>query len=387
MAAESRISKSRIWMIGGSLAGALLAGAVVVNAQGPGPSDPNAMPPAPPTRGNPIRFVAKLDGAQSEAVNSTDISTRTGSGMGFVSFDPVSGALTLEASFQGLIANDITLGDPAVNPDGSTPGPGTINGNALMGGGLFLFHFHVGAPGKNGPIPVDIIAPNGPVPGVTTDPSPLQRQAAGRVTGTFNINDIGAATVVPGSNPPRAKPAGILLNGVPIDGREDTIRDPFCLRCGFIEGMLSGNAYLNIHTFNNPFGEIRGQLIPAGCDPQLNLNTLDALRNAVDALAKSTDPRTVQAGSSLQGRLAQVQTAIEAGNNEMARQRLAEFAGAAALRSPTERLPLDTANNLICGATNVLISLPVAPDQDDLAETLARIQALIKELAKRLGSF
>jgi hypothetical protein len=371
----------------GSVAGAsLLAGAMVVYAQDP--ADPNGMAPSAPRR-NPIRFVAKLDGAQSEAVNSTNISTRTGTGTGFVVFDPVSGDLTLEASFQGLIANDITLGDPAVNPDGTMPGPGTINGNALMGGGLFLFHFHVGAPGKNGPIPVDIIAANGPVPGVVTDPSPLQRQAAGRVTGTFNINDIAAATVVPGSAPPRAKPAGILLNNVPVDGRNDNIRDPFCLRCGFIEGILSGNAYLNIHTFNNPFGEIRGQLIPAGCDPLININTLDALRNAVDALATSGDPRTVQAASGLQGRLAQVASALAAGQNEMARQRLAEFAGATTTRSPTASIPLNTTNDLICGATNVLISIPLPADDTDnrasLLDALARIRAAIQALTG-LGS-
>ncbi len=350
------------WLSGCALAGFVWAGALVVHAQAAAPSDPNA---AAPKRGNPIRFVAKLNGAQSEAVNSTDISTRTGTGTGLVVFDPTTGALTLEASFQGLIPNDITLGDPAVNPDGSTPGPGTINGNSLPGGGLFLFHFHVGAPGKNGPIPVDIIARPGPVPGVTTDPSPLQGQAAGRVTGVFNINDIAAATIVPGSNPPAPKPAGILLNGVPVDGRDDGIRDPFCLKCGFIEGILSGNAYLNIHTFNNPFGEIRGQLIPAGCDVLININTLDALRNAVDALAQSDDRRTQRAARSLQMRLAQVQRSLDAGRNEMARQRLAEFAGAATLRSSVERIPLDAANDLICGATNVLISIPPSPDSSD----------------------
>jgi hypothetical protein len=318
-------------------------------------------PPAP--RGNPIRFIARLDGAQSEAVNSTNISTRTGTGMGFVTFDLVTGALTLEASFQGLIPNDITLGDPAVNPDGTTPAPGTINGNSLMGGGLFLFHFHVGARGKNGPIPVDIIARPGPVPGVVTDPSPLQGQAAGRVTGVFNINDIAAATIVPGSNPPMMKPAGILLNGVPVDGRDDDIRDPFCLRCGFIEGILSGNAYLNIHTFNNPFGEIRGQLEPAGCDPQLNLNTLDALRNAVDVLADDNDASTRRAARRLQGRLANVQRSLDRGRNVTARNELAEFAGAAVARTAVERIPMETANNLVCGATNVLISIPVPPQE------------------------
>lgn len=352
-------SSATKWLSGGSLAGALLAGAAVVYAQAPAPT-----PTPAPKRGNPIRFVANLDGAQSEAVNSTDISTRTGTGTGFVVFDPTTGDLTLQASFQGLIATDITTGDPAVNPDGTMPRPGTINGNSLAGGGLFLFHFHVGAPGKNGPIPVDIIAANGPVPGVVTVPSPLQRQAAGSVTGTFNINTIAASATVPGSNPPVAKPVGILLNGVPLDGRNDDIRDPFCLRCGFIEGILSGNAYLNIHTFNNPFGEIRGQLIPAGCDPQININTIDALRNAVDALAQSTDAKTQRAARGLQVRLTLAERSLAAGRNEIARQRLAEFAGATTFRSSVERLPLDAANDLICGATNVLISIPPSPSDN-----------------------
>ncbi len=356
---------ARKWMSWGTLAAGLAGGAMVVYAQAPAPGDPNAMRPEPAKRANPIRFVATLNGAQSEAVNSTDISTRTGTGSGFVVFDPISGDLSLDASFQGLIATDITTGDPAVNPDGTTPAPGTINGNSLPGGGLFLFHFHVGAPGKNGPIPVDIIARNGPVPGVTTVPSPLQGQAAGSVTGTFNIFDIAASTTVPGSNPPVAKPAGILLNGVPVDGRDDDIRDPFCLRCGFIEGILSGNAYLNIHTFNNPFGEIRGQLIPAGCDPLVNINTIEALRNAVDALVDSDDRRMSRAARNLQGRLALAERSLEAGRNEIARQRLAGFAGATTFRSNVERIPLDVANDLICGATNVLISIPLSPDEDD----------------------
>jgi hypothetical protein len=309
------------------------------------------MPPAAPKRANPIRFVANLNGAQSEAVNSTDISTRTGTGTGFVVFDPTTGDLTLDASFQGLIATDITLGDPAVNPDGTTPAPGTINGNSLMGSGLLLFHFHVGAPGKNGPIPIDIINGMGNRPGVVTDPPSLRGLAAGKVTGTFNAFALATN--------------GVLLNGVPVDGRDDGIRDPFCLKCGFIEGILSGNAYLNIHTFNNPFGEIRGQLIPAGCDPLININTLDALRNAVDTLAQSDDRKTVRAARDLARRLAEVQRALDRGRNESARKELAEFAGATVRRSSNERIPLDHANDLICGATNVLISIPLDPDDKD----------------------
>lgn len=287
---------------------------------------------------HPIRFSAQLDGAQSVAINSTALETRTGTGTASIVFDPVSGDLSYDISFQGLIAEDITLGDPAINPDGTPTPPGTINGNALPGGGLFLLHFHVGAPGANGPIPVDIVAQTGPAVGVlTTDPTPIQTAATGRVTGMVNIFDLAVD--------------GFLLNGVPVDGRDDGIRDPDCVQCGLVEAFLSNNVYVNIHTFNNPFGEIRGQALAVGCTTFVN--TIEGLRTAVaDAVTRK---RTLR---SLDLRLRLIDRDLNDGDTDRARRGLGDFieevTDLSARRRGRDAIAEDAANDLVCAASNIL---------------------------------
>jgi hypothetical protein len=300
-------------------------------------SSASAQEPAPAQGTHPIRFTASLDGAQSNAINSTALETRQGTGSAVVTFDPLTGDLSYDIQFEGLIAEDITLGPPRINPDGTPTPPGTVSGNDLPGGGLFLLHFHVGFESVNGPIPVDIVAQTGPAVGViSTDPTPIQRAAAGRVIGAVNIFDLATN--------------GFLLNGVPVDGRDDGIRDAGCARCGLIEAFLLNAAYVNIHTFNNPFGEVRGQLIAEGCASFIN--TIDGLQTAVDA-----DPRV-----NADLRLALVARALERGDGVRARRLLLDVIESVTRLAHLGRLDSARATDLICGATNVLISIPVADE-------------------------
>ena len=292
---------------------------------------------------HPIRFTAQLDGLQSEAINSTALETRTGTGTADILFDPITGDLSYEVSFQGLIGEDITLGDPAVNPDGSTPPPMTVNGNSLPGGGLLLLHFHVGAPGVNGLIPIDIIGTGSqPDPGVLTiDPTPIARATAGRVTGKVNIFD-------------RAM-NGFLLNGVPVDVRDDDIRDPDCLGCGLIEAFLSNNVYVNIHTFNNPFGEIRGQALPAGCSTLVN--TVEGLRSALaDSGARQDTARDLDTRLRVIGR-----EIARGGLTDRVRRRLGQFVLIVTQNARQARISEADVSTLVCGASNILTQVVTPP--------------------------
>jgi hypothetical protein len=286
---------------------------------------------------HPIRFSASLDGIQSVAINSTALETRQGTGSAVVTFDPISGDLAYDITFENLIAEDITLGPAGINPDGMPTPPGTVSGNNLPGGGLFLLHFHVGVEAANGPIPVDIVAQTGPAVGVlTTDPTPIQRAAAGRVTGAVNIFDLATD--------------GILLNGVPADGRDDGIRDAACIRCGLIEAFFQNDVYINIHTFNNPFGEVRGQLIADGCASFIN--TIDGLQTAIEA-----EP-VVRA----EVRLALAELALARDRRVRARSLILDVIDSITRLAHRGRIDQARATDLVCGATNVLISIPVGDD-------------------------
>jgi hypothetical protein len=294
--------------------------------------------PRPPI--HPVRFIALMDADQSIAINSTSRATRNGTGTALVTFDPLSGDLSYDITFRDLIGPDITVlppgGDPTVNPDGSIAAPGTINGFSLPGGGLFLLHFHVGAVGFNGPIPVDIVARTGPAIGVlTTDPTPIQGATAGRVTGRVNIFDLAMN--------------GFLLNNVPVDGRNDADNNATGVGDGFIEGILSGNAYVNIHTFNNPFGEVRGQLSPLGCETSNIINTIEGLRNSVRAVEASGG----RVGN-LDAKLVAALRARDAKRNGDVRRLLAEFIEEVAARLARNRIESLDGDALICGASNVI---------------------------------
>jgi hypothetical protein len=85
--------------------------------------------------------------------------------------------------------------------------------------GTTASHIHVGAPGQNGPVVVNFTVPPG---GISNDFG---------LTGTFGCSDVVA----------RAAQG--------INSCED-----------FEQALRLGNTYVNVHSTNNPGGEIRGQL-------------------------------------------------------------------------------------------------------------------------------
>jgi hypothetical protein len=69
-------------------------------------------------RAEPKVFLSRLTGAESVALNSTPLETRIGTGTGMVIYDPETTNFDFMISFEGLIAEDITTGEP-----GTTPAP------------------------------------------------------------------------------------------------------------------------------------------------------------------------------------------------------------------------------------------------------------------------
>jgi hypothetical protein len=322
---------------------ALGLAAVGLTALSSAPAQAQQPPTQPQADVIPIRLIARLDAFQSIANNSTPIETRVnGNGIAEVLFDPISGNLSYQIQFQGIRTDDYTMGDPAINEDGSPIVPGTRNGRSLMGGGVSLVHFHVGAPSFNGQIPVDIVGPNGAAAGVQSiEPSPIANAGAGRITGMVNVRNLADAN-------------GRLLNNVPLGEVDDAITDPSCLTCGFIPAMLTNNTYVNIHTFNNPFGEIRGQLQIQGCSDSL-INTLTALRSLAGLIEDEGG------ATGLTAQLDQVSAALNAGDPDRARQLIAAFTGnviGLPRGNGQNGITLDDVNDLACGAANVLITFP-----------------------------
>ena len=224
-----------------------------------------------PVKAEVIQFSSSLDGNQSIAINSTALATRTGTGSGSVTFDTDTGDISLTLSFSGLIATDITTGTPGINPDGTMTPMGTVSGNDLPGAGILLAHFHVGAPGVNGPIPIDLFTQMGPAPGVVADFA--SGATAGSLSASFNLFDL-------------AGDDGVLLNNVLLQGDGNgCASNPPSPTCGFIDALLQGQTYFNIHTFNNPFGEIRGQINRVAVAPEPASLSLLGLALAGAALA------------------------------------------------------------------------------------------------------
>jgi len=198
-------------------------------------------------RADILQFTSSLNGAQSVAINSTALATRTGTGSGSVFLDTDTGDISLTLSFTGLIPTDITTGPAGTNPDG-TPTMTGVSGNDLAGAGILLAHFHVGAPGVNGPIPIDLFTQMGPAPGVVADFG--IGATSGTLTAMFNLIDLAGGV------------DGVLKAGVPLIG--DAVGcglNPPSPTCGFLDALISDQTYFNIHTLNNPFGEIRGQIL------------------------------------------------------------------------------------------------------------------------------
>jgi len=195
-------------------------------------------------------FIAQVDGAQSVAVNSTPLETRQGTGRAEIVLNLRTLELAYAAEFQGISVEDFTPADFV--PSGPTADATRPSGANVPGGGVSLVHFHVGSRGNNGPIPVDILGQNGPAEGViATEPAMLQMAGAGRVIGRVNLNQMADAD-------------GMLLNGVRLGSADEECADVAGTTCAFIPALLSDRTYFNIHTFNNLFGEARGQILLQG---------------------------------------------------------------------------------------------------------------------------
>lgn len=189
---------------------------------------------ATPALADSLFFTANIDGAQSIATNSTDPASRTGTGSATLELNIDTGQLFFDISFQGLVADDIT----------------PMNG--LNGGGLLVAHFHVGDRTQNGPIPVGILDTGRdannmliPVlaPGVM---GPGFNVTSGRFTGIIDIFGLADAN----GNLRAGVSAQTFLNSFLVDVGQDT------------------NVYINLHTFNNINGEIRGQVVRVAELPQ-----------------------------------------------------------------------------------------------------------------------
>lgn len=85
--------------------------------------------------------------------------------------------------------------------------------------GITMAHIHSGAVGVAGPVVVTLFLPGSPT---------------GNVSGVFAVGSLDASN---------------LPSGVTIDQLKAL--------------LLSGKAYVNVHTVANPTGEIRGQLVPS----------------------------------------------------------------------------------------------------------------------------
>jgi hypothetical protein len=83
--------------------------------------------------------------------------------------------------------------------------------------GITMAHIHSGALGVAGPVVVTLFLPGSPT---------------GNVSGVFAVGSLDASNL----------PSGVTLESL------KTL-------------LLSGNAYINVHTVANPTGEIRGQLV------------------------------------------------------------------------------------------------------------------------------
>jgi hypothetical protein len=201
---------------------------------------------ATPALADSIFFEATIDGPQSIATGATPPETRTGTGFASLELNLDTGLLFFDISFQGLIGADVTPNSP------------------FNGSGLLVAHFHVGDRVTNGPIPVGILdtardannmllpalAPNVMGPGFTSALGPdvngdgmpdlvFTGATSGRFTGFVDIFGLADAN----GNLRAGVSAQTFLNSFLVDVGQDT------------------NAYINLHTFNNINGEIRGQIV------------------------------------------------------------------------------------------------------------------------------
>ena len=295
----------------------------------------------------PTVFMTKLTPEASVARNSTPIETRAdGTGVGVVMYDPATDQFEFMLSFEGLVATDITTDPPSMDPQ-------MRSGNNFNGAGLLVAHIHVGALQNNGPIPVDFVGMNlmdgrnGLADGIMATPNPIQMATQGMVAGRLNLRDLAARNM------------GMLQAGIPLDGPGPSMTDPGCLRCGFKQAIMTNNTYLNIHTFNNPFGEIRGQLVAQSCQIRsgVEVDQLIADLGAQLTAAQAQGGRIDSLTAALDG----VRQAVSASDQMMARSFLSEFLGQVITDPASKQLSSTVVDRLVCGASELAAGLPLPP--------------------------
>jgi CHRD domain-containing protein/PEP-CTERM motif-containing protein len=153
---------------------------------------------APAAHAIPMTFVGNLSGA-----NEVPSVVSPGTGLATVILDPTAQTLQVNATFSGLTSNDVAA------------------------------HIHC-------------CAPLGTNAGVATTVPAFPGFPLGVTSGTYS------SVVFDLTQPLIYNPAFVTLQGGTIAGAEAAL----------INGIENGQTYFNIHTTNNPGGEIRSQLVP-----------------------------------------------------------------------------------------------------------------------------
>ena len=156
------------------------------------------MLPVPAAYAIPVTFVGQLAGA-----NEVPPIASLGTGLATVVLDPTAQTIQVNATFSGLTSNDVAA------------------------------HIHC-------------CAPLGTNAGVATTVPAFPGFPLGVTSGTYS------SVVFDLTQPTIYNPAFVTLEGGTIPLAEAAL----------IAGIQNGQTYLNIHTMNNPGGEIRGQLEP-----------------------------------------------------------------------------------------------------------------------------
>jgi hypothetical protein len=156
------------------------------------------MLPVPTAYAIPITFVGSLTGA-----NEVPLVASPGTGLATVVLDPTAQTIQINATFSGLTSNDTAA------------------------------HIHC-------------CAPLGTNAGVATTVPAFPGFPLGVTSGSYS------SVVFDLTQPTIYNPAFVTLQGGTIPLAEAAL----------IAGIENGQTYLNIHTMNNPGGEIRGQLEP-----------------------------------------------------------------------------------------------------------------------------
>ena len=149
--------------------------------------------------------------------------------------------------------------------------------------------------------------------------------------------------------------------GIVIDSNGDLIVSDQTARAVFrIDPVAGDQTTITSVGFLEPFGiAVAEAPIPDGPVCSSTITTIDGLKAEVDALSTSISTK-----ATLTSLLKNAQSALDSGTNEKARSRMRSFIQKVVRHSNIEAtnpgsIPLDEANDLICGAANVLIGIPL----------------------------